>query len=127
MQTSTSAFPNSLQPNEYSGLPKYKEHWFTVSVEDAGDDRYALRAKALQRRPVLQKQEKVSIVVEKTGTAQASETRASKVRRKNVSKKAWPTYDPSLEKEDSDDEYYAARLHTVSATKKQYASLQIEE
>jgi hypothetical protein len=128
--TASFASPQTIQPKEHHLAPKLDgdEGHSTVPAVNAGDDRLALRAKGLaivHREPVPNTKEGNEILgVWKAGPKQCTSytpEQASKTRPKNVTKKAWPKYDPSLEDEmDSDDEYYAARIRTIGKAKEMY-------
>jgi hypothetical protein len=128
--TASFASPQTIQPKKHHLAPKLdgdKGH-SAVPAVNAGDDRLALRAKGLatvRREPVPNaKEENEALGVWKAGPKQCisyTPEQASRIRPKNVTKKAWPKYDPSLEDEmDSDDEYYAARIRTIDKAKEMY-------
>jgi hypothetical protein len=128
--TASFASPQTIQPKKHHLAPKLdgdKGH-SAVPAVNAGDDRLALRAKGLatvRREPVPNaKEENEALGVWKAGPKQCisyTPEQASRIRPKNVTKKAWPKYDPSLEDEmDSDDEYYAARIRTIGKAKEMY-------
>jgi hypothetical protein len=125
---SISSHPAQLEEYHLPANHEGSSGHHTISTVNVGDDRHALRVMGLaiiRRKPGSHVEgEKESMEVGQLGTSKCLKDRpeqATRVHRKNMSKNAWPKYDPTLEKEDdSDDEYYHERIRRIVKAKELY-------